>query len=148
MDLNYSEFFNISYLDLDQRFCGGYKCRNNDFTRMYPFRTHLVFYFSVDTLSEDEEDDIIVSGCGEGISINAMPTSNSATNFTPTPGGPFSALTPSMWPQDIISRINHPVSICLFFYYFQRQSLLTCHVMNNQELIRIKLCHAIAASAW
>ena len=66
--------------------------------------------FSVDTLSEDEEDDIIVSGCGEGMSINAMPTVNSATNFTPTPGGPFSALTPSMWPQDIISRINHPVS--------------------------------------
>lgn len=24
--------------------------------------------------------------------------------FTPTPGGPFSALTPSMWPQDILSK--------------------------------------------
>ncbi|KAI5748436.1 hypothetical protein M8J77_025503 [Diaphorina citri] len=25
---------------------------------------------------------------------------------TPSPGGPFSALTPSMWPQDIISKLN------------------------------------------
>lgn len=66
---------------------------------------------AVDTLSEDEDDDIIASGCGEGISISAMPAANSSTNFTPTPGGPFSALTPSMWPQDIISRINHPVSL-------------------------------------
>ncbi|XP_066563263.1 small G protein signaling modulator 3 isoform X2 [Amia ocellicauda] len=27
-------------------------------------------------------------------------------NFTPSPGGPFSALTPSMWPQDILGSIN------------------------------------------
>jgi hypothetical protein len=65
--------------------------------------------FIVETLSEDEEDDIIVGASGEGVSITAMPFGNSNTNFTPTPGGPFSALTPSMWPQDIISRINHPV---------------------------------------
>lgn len=24
---------------------------------------------------------------------------------TPTPGGPFSALTPSMWPQDILGKL-------------------------------------------
>lgn len=24
----------------------------------------------------------------------------------PSPGGPFSAITPSMWPQDILSQIN------------------------------------------
>lgn len=71
--------------------------------------------FAVETLSEDEEDDIIGSGTGEGISICAMPSINSTTNFTPTPGGPFSALTPSMWPQDIISRINHPVIQIEFF---------------------------------
>jgi hypothetical protein len=28
----------------------------------------------------------------------------------PTPGGPFSALTPSMWPQDIMQRLNDAVS--------------------------------------
>lgn len=29
--------------------------------------------------------------------------------FVPTPGGPFSALTASMWPQDILSRLNNTV---------------------------------------
>lgn len=26
----------------------------------------------------------------------------------PTPGGPFSALTPSMWPQDILAKLGQP----------------------------------------
>nr|KAG5709500.1 hypothetical protein BaRGS_023182 [Batillaria attramentaria] len=78
---------------------------DSDFYYFYP---HKVRDRTVETLSEDEEDDIIATGTGEGVSISAMPSMNSSTNFTPTPGGPFSALTPSMWPQDIISRINHP----------------------------------------
>ena len=27
--------------------------------------------------------------------------------LSPVPGGPFSALTPSMWPQDILAKLNH-----------------------------------------
>lgn len=26
--------------------------------------------------------------------------------YTPAPGGPFSALTPSMWPQDILAKYH------------------------------------------
>ncbi|XP_055874736.1 small G protein signaling modulator 3-like isoform X4 [Biomphalaria glabrata] len=63
----------------------------------------------VETLSEDEEENIIISASGEGISISVNPNSSRGhSDFTPTPGGPFSALTPSMWPQDIMARINHP----------------------------------------
>ncbi|XP_052825542.1 small G protein signaling modulator 3 homolog isoform X2 [Octopus bimaculoides] len=60
-----------------------------------------------DTLSEDE-DDYIVRETGEGVSVCAVPSYNHNSDFTPTPGGPFSALTPSMWPQDILSRLNNP----------------------------------------
>lgn len=31
----------------------------------------------------------------------------------PTPGGPFSALTPSMWPQDILAKLGQPESDCV-----------------------------------
>lgn len=30
----------------------------------------------------------------------------SGDGMSPTPGGPFSALTPSMWPQDILSKLG------------------------------------------
>ena len=51
-------------------------------------------------------------GPGEGVSVSATPSySVSVSEFTPTPGGPFSALTPSMWPQDILSRLGNPVCI-------------------------------------
>uniref|UniRef100_A0A0B7AAI0 Small G protein signaling modulator 3 n=1 Tax=Arion vulgaris TaxID=1028688 RepID=A0A0B7AAI0_9EUPU len=63
---------------------------------------------AVDTLSEDEEENIIASVSGDGISISVTPSFTSNSDFTPTPGGPFSALTPSMWPQDIMAKINHP----------------------------------------
>lgn len=62
---------------------------------------------AADTLSEDEDDYVAVE-TGEGISISAIPHYNSNSDFTPTPGGPFSALTPSMWPQDILSKLNNP----------------------------------------
>lgn len=29
-----------------------------------------------------------------------------ADGIIPSPGGPFSALTPSMWPQDILSKLG------------------------------------------
>ncbi|KAJ9578238.1 hypothetical protein L9F63_005537 [Diploptera punctata] len=49
-----------------------------------------------------DEGDADLSGLGDnsdGISIKA-------DGVTPTPGGPFSALTPSMWPQDILSKLG------------------------------------------
>ncbi|XP_039310704.1 small G protein signaling modulator 3 homolog isoform X1 [Solenopsis invicta] len=45
-------------------------------------------------ISEDEVEVEIGSLCGEALS--------------PAPGGPFSALTPSMWPQDILAKLNQP----------------------------------------
>lgn len=41
-------------------------------------------------------DDNFVENFSEGLNMNDM--------LTPTPGGPFSALTPSMWPQDIMAK--------------------------------------------
>ncbi|XP_074647202.1 small G protein signaling modulator 3 homolog isoform X2 [Tubulanus polymorphus] len=59
---------------------------------------------NVDTLSEDEED--IIMSTGESINASATLTSTES-DFIPTPGGPFSALTPSMWPQDILEKLSH-----------------------------------------
>lgn len=52
-------------------------------------------------LSEDDGEGELsyVGEVSEGISIMAE-------GVTPTPGGPFSALTPSMWPQDILSQLG------------------------------------------
>uniref|UniRef100_A0AAY5EBP9 Small G protein signaling modulator 3 n=1 Tax=Electrophorus electricus TaxID=8005 RepID=A0AAY5EBP9_ELEEL len=44
-----------------------------------------------------------------------------AGSYTPAPGGPFSALTPSMWPQDILAqyyRVFHSVFCFVFFFFF------------------------------
>jgi len=62
-------------------------------------------YVAAETLSE-EDDEIMMSG-HEGIHISAMP--ELVSDFVPSPGGPFSALTPSMWPQDILHRLSNPV---------------------------------------
>ncbi|XP_076386209.1 small G protein signaling modulator 3 homolog isoform X3 [Megachile rotundata] len=45
-------------------------------------------------ISEDEFEVEIAGLCGEILS--------------PAPGGPFFALTPSMWPQDILAKLNQP----------------------------------------
>ncbi|XP_066995250.1 small G protein signaling modulator 3 homolog [Anabrus simplex] len=52
-------------------------------------------------LSEDEGEGELscVGEISEGISIMA-------DGMAPTPGGPFSALTPSMWPQDILCKLG------------------------------------------
>ena len=59
----------------------------------------------VETLSEDEDD--VMQRTSDSVSVSA--TYGSASEFTPTPGGPFSALTPSMWPQDIMVKLGNPV---------------------------------------
>lgn len=58
-----------------------------------------------DTLSEDDED--VPIGIGEGLSVCTSPDIMSVcADVSPLPGGPFSALTPSMWPQDILCRLS------------------------------------------
>ncbi|XP_062614962.1 small G protein signaling modulator 3 homolog isoform X1 [Saccostrea cucullata] len=60
---------------------------------------------TVETLSEDEDD--LVVGHGENIAVSSSQY-NTTSDFVPTPGGPFSALTPSMWPEDILSKLGNP----------------------------------------
>ncbi|CAB3359573.1 Hypothetical predicted protein [Cloeon dipterum] len=59
----------------------------------------------VETAVSDEEDSSELGGCPadapEG--INAL-----SEGVIPTPGGPFSALTSSMWPQDLLSQLGQP----------------------------------------
>ncbi|ELU16805.1 hypothetical protein CAPTEDRAFT_177453 [Capitella teleta] len=56
--------------------------------------------------SEDEEEETDVeSGAENSLHIASIPK---YSEFEPTPGGPFSALTPSMWPQDILHRLSNP----------------------------------------
>ncbi|XP_052267050.1 small G protein signaling modulator 3-like isoform X2 [Dreissena polymorpha] len=60
----------------------------------------------VETLSEDEDEG---NDYTESISVSsAQPFMGGQGDFNPTPGGPFSALTPSMWPQDIMLKLNNP----------------------------------------
>jgi len=68
----------------------------------------------------DDEDDI---GLGDHTdNMSAMP--ELVSDFVPSPGGPFSALTPSMWPQDILHRLSNPVcllctvSVCISLFSF------------------------------
>ncbi|CAG2237768.1 MAP [Mytilus edulis] len=57
----------------------------------------------VETLSEDEDDIAQQSG-----HIGMSPShTTSPQGFVPTPGGPFSALTPSMWPEDILTKLSN-----------------------------------------
>ncbi|XP_048575778.1 small G protein signaling modulator 3 homolog isoform X3 [Nematostella vectensis] len=59
------------------------------------------------TLSEDEDDEYEDNLAWDD---SAIPVAGGSTpvngSFYPAIGGPFSALTPSMWPQDILSRIQ------------------------------------------
>lgn len=49
-------------------------------------------------MQEDEiEDESLAESFSEGLEIN--------TALMPSPGGPFSALTPSMWPQNIMAKL-------------------------------------------
>jgi len=68
---------------------------------------HLSSNGSVAAETLSEEDDDIALGGHDGISASAMP--ELVSDFVPSPGGPFSALTPSMWPQDILHRLSNPV---------------------------------------
>lgn len=52
-------------------------------------------------ISEDDVDEeYFIQNFTEGLDMN--------NSLTPSPGGPFSALTPSMWPQDIMAKLSVP----------------------------------------
>lgn len=67
------------------------------------------FAFSAPTLSEDDEEEggqdntLAWDDSSIHVASGSTPVNGS---FVPAIGGPFSALTPSMWPQDILSRIQ------------------------------------------
>lgn len=68
-----------------------------------------IILFAAPTLSEDEDEDgghdntLAWDDSSIHVASGSTPVSGS---FVPAIGGPFSALTPSMWPQDILSRIQ------------------------------------------
>ncbi|XP_064478602.1 small G protein signaling modulator 3 homolog [Ornithodoros turicata] len=64
---------------------------------------------AAETLSEDE-DEAYAQDVSEAISIRANLFGSPSTNqgYSPAPGGPFSALTPSMWPQDLLASLAQP----------------------------------------
>ena len=67
----------------------------------------------METLTEDDDDDGIIVYTNDGsIGVQLTTHGNDATNFIPALGGSFSALTKSMLPQDIISRIHN--AVCFF----------------------------------
>lgn len=62
---------------------------------------------TVETLSDDDET--YPQDVGESVSIRAnLFGSPSSQGYSPAPGGPFSALTPSMWPQDLLASFAQP----------------------------------------
>lgn len=76
-------------------------------------------------------------GIGEGLSVCTSPDIMSVcADVSPLPGGPFSALTPSMWPQDILCRLSQ-VRATFDLYLFNElgcnvKSLFTSLEKNNQ----------------
>lgn len=76
-----------------------------------------VLKFSVETLSEDE-DDPYAGDISEAISIraNLFGSPSSGQGYSPAPGGPFSALTPSMWPQDLLATL---AQVIIYIYIFK-----------------------------
>ncbi|CAN7977272.1 unnamed protein product, partial [Ixodes persulcatus] len=63
----------------------------------------------VETLSEDEEEECL-GEVSEAVSIraNLFGCPSGSQGYSPAPGGPFSALTPSMWPQDLLASLAQP----------------------------------------
>ncbi|XP_045135376.1 small G protein signaling modulator 3 homolog isoform X2 [Portunus trituberculatus] len=65
----------------------------------------------VHTAADDDEDadDVFLPDTPEGLSTGIRATGGS-NSTEPSVGGPFSAITPSMWPQDILTRLSQQVT--------------------------------------
>ncbi|CAN8003392.1 unnamed protein product, partial [Ixodes hexagonus] len=63
----------------------------------------------VETLSEDDDEECM-GEVSESVSIraNLFGCPSGSQGYSPAPGGPFSALTPSMWPQDLLASLAQP----------------------------------------
>lgn len=68
----------------------------------------------IESAAREDDGDFIEAAEGLTIGLNDA--------IHPPPGGAFSALTPSMWPQDILARLTQPevriaeaFSICLIY---------------------------------
>lgn len=68
------------------------------------------FQRTIETAGMDDEDNDVVDGIN-GIQINE--------SIRPAQGGPFSALIPSMWPQDILAKLGQPEVKFGFFFSLQ-----------------------------
>lgn len=68
----------------------------------------------METLSEDDDDRYLCED-GDDHSIGSfligLSSGCSSGTFKPSPGGPLSALTPSMWPQDILAKLAQPEDV-------------------------------------
>ncbi|KAK4303770.1 hypothetical protein Pmani_024242 [Petrolisthes manimaculis] len=56
---------------------------------------------------DEDGDDIFLPDAPEGLSTGILTGCVSSGGNEPSVGGPFSAITPSMWPQDILTRLSH-----------------------------------------
>ncbi|XP_030638206.1 small G protein signaling modulator 3 [Chanos chanos] len=56
--------------------------------------------------------------------------------YTPAPGGPFSALTPSMWPQDILAK------------YYQKDPSVECELQYDEFGFRIDTEDGVESGPW
>ncbi|CAL4122596.1 unnamed protein product, partial [Meganyctiphanes norvegica] len=60
----------------------------------------------IDTAVDEDNDDVFLPDAPEGLSTGNVPRHNSGGVTPPAIGGPFSAITPSMWPQDILAQLS------------------------------------------
>lgn len=73
------------------------------------------------------EDDGDFTDMVEGLTMNDA--------IQPSPGGSFSALTPSMWPQDILARLTQPE---VFSHSFDLISMKKTHLIIYQYLLSVR----------
>lgn len=64
--------------------------------------------FTAHDASDDEEDKEDDDFVWDDMTVNGTDSSVSGS-FVPPAGAPFSALTPSIWPQDILARIQQVI---------------------------------------
>lgn len=58
--------------------------------------------------------------------VNGIDEMSLAETLRPAPGGPFSALTPSMWPQEILAKLAQPeVSDNCYFQLQEFKNLMS-----------------------
>lgn len=67
-------------------------------SHVFPF--FVVEQKSLQSPATEDDIDVELGGMVEGITM--------IDGLRPVPGGPFSTLTPSMWPQEILAKLGQP----------------------------------------